>query len=718
MTGPSPVQPDAVEESPLREWAAVVVRRRRLVIAVLLVVSTAAAIRTVLTRPVYQASAQLLIEREAPNVVTFKEVAQADAGRDDYYQTQYKLLQSRALAREVILDLNLLDDVEFGGRRTPEQIAAIRDAPAGVSPEMEQVVDAFLMRLRVEPIRNSRLVSVRFEAYRPELATQCSNRLSQLYIQQTLDFRFKTSSEAGQWLAHQIDEQQKKAQTAELALQQLKEKDDLVNIEERRTLLDQKLKELGTALTSLQTARLEKEALYRQMRTVRETEELPGVIRDPLIQSLRLDLANLERKEAELLESYLEQHPEVIKVRKQIQETRAKVRTESQRVISAAENEYKAAAAQEGSVASALEATKQQALDLSRRSVQYDSVKREMDASTQVLNSLLARHKETDVTQDLKSSNIRIVDAAVVPQRPIRPNPLRDIWMGVLLGSALSIGLALMLESFDNTIKTADDVRTHLGVPLLGVLPDMGGNAGDLVVLEAGAQGAFLEGYRVLRTALNYCWPDQAPRALAVVSAAPAEGKTTVAVNLALTLASLEGRVLLIDADLRQPRAHDLLKAKKTPGLSDVLVGKISLSEAVQRLPGTNLGFLSSGSPVPSPADLMSNRAMQGLIDGLRGLYNWIVIDTPPVAAVAEALILAPLVDGAIMVVGAEMVPRGPLRDSLQRVHDAGSRILGVVLNRARVELHAYDYGRYYGQRPARPDAGKVARINGKRASR
>jgi polysaccharide biosynthesis transport protein len=202
-----PTEPDSQQESHLSEHIDVLLRRRRLILAVLLAVTSVATVRTLLTRPIYQASAQILIARETPSVLTFKEVTQVDSARDDYYQTQYKLLQSRVLARKVIADLDLLRHPEFGGPRTPEQIEAIKAAPAGASPELEAVTDVFLQHLKVDPVRNSQLVSVRFEAFSPDLAAQCANRLSQLYIQQTLDFRYQTSSEAGEWLGGQIEQQ-------------------------------------------------------------------------------------------------------------------------------------------------------------------------------------------------------------------------------------------------------------------------------------------------------------------------------------------------------------------------------------------------------------------------------------------------------------------------------------------------------------------------------
>jgi capsular exopolysaccharide synthesis family protein len=696
-----------------------------LVLAVLFGVAALATMRALLTRPVYEASAQILIERDTPNVLTFKEVSQVDAARDDYYQTQYKLLQSRALARRVIESMNLLQDAEFGGPRSPEEIKAVKAAAPGASQLMEGAIDAFLRRLKVLPVRNSRLVTVTYESFRPDMAAAAANRLSQLYIQQTLEFRYQTSSEAAQWLGQQIEDQKGKVEGADHALQKVKEQEGIVNIEERRTLLDQKLKELGTALTTLRTERLEREALYNQMRGASNPEELPEVMRSPFVQSLRIELATLERSQAQLLERYMDQHPEVVKVRNQIQETRKKIAGESQRVIRAAENDYKAAAAQEASIFSALEAAKAEALDLSRRSVQYDNAKREADAGKEVLNSLLSRHKQTDVAQELKNSNIRIVDAASVPRGPVRPQKVRDIAIGLVLGLFLGIGLAFFLDYLDNTVKTPEDVRKELGAPLLAVIPEISVPS-DIVIIKSGVESPLADGYRLLRTSLTYSWPESQSRILLVTSTSAGEGKTVTSVNLALILASLGGKVLLIDCDLRRPQSHTLLHARKSPGLSDLLVGKARPSEVIQRPSGTTLSLLAAGTRAPSPADLMTLQTMRDFLEGLRGFYDWIVLDTPPVGPVAEALILGPLADGVVVVVGAEMVPRNGVRYTLERVKETGARLLGVVLNRAQVEKHSYYYGRnyghhygsYYGRDEQTGKGSKVASIRRKQAGR
>ena len=280
-------------EGHLWDYVHVVLRRRTLVLAVFVAVACAAAVRSFLTRPVYQATAQILIERVDPNVLSFKGVTEEKAGGgiDDYYQTQYKLLQSRTLARHVVETNGLLADPELGGPRTPEQVAALIASAPGRSPEMEGVVDAFLGRVRVQPVRNSRLVSVSFEAFRPELAAAAANALSKAYIQQALDLRSGTSAEAGEWLGTQIAEQRKKVDELTARMRSVEHQDGIVNVAERRTLLDQRLKELGSSLNDRKTERLQKEALWGQMRSAPNPEELPEAMRSPMVQSLRMNLA-------------------------------------------------------------------------------------------------------------------------------------------------------------------------------------------------------------------------------------------------------------------------------------------------------------------------------------------------------------------------------------------------------------------------------------------
>jgi capsular exopolysaccharide synthesis family protein len=685
----------AVEESlHLQDYWNVLRRRRGLVFAVLALVLGVAAARLAISRPVYEAAAQILIERQLPSVFDFEKNPRATEAWEDFYQTQYRLLQSRLLARKVVERLHLLQDPEFGGPRDDAAVRAAETAPPGMSAEMERTIDRFLGRLRIQPVKNSQLVAIAFRSSRPDLSTQAVNTLTELYIQQTLDFRYRVSAEAGAWLDEETKDQAEKVRAAEVAIQKFTEREGLANIEERRTLLEQKLKDLGAAVTVAKTRRLDKEALYREMRSTGNAEELPQAIESPLIQGLRSELASLERQAAQLAaRGFLDQHPEVAKVRQQIEGTRHKIAFEARRVVRAAENDYRVAAAQEASAAAALEAAKNEAQDLSRRGLEYDALKRDLEASKQVSASILTRQKQTDVSRDVQVSNIHVIDPATVPEKPVSPRPVRDLGLALVLGLGGGIALAFLRDYLDTSVGKPADVR-RLGVPLLGVIPET--TAGKSLLLAANGQRkeAFAEGYRVLRTALQAPAEDGRGQVLLLTSTLPGEGKSLTSVNLALALASADSRVLLIDADLRRPVLSTLLGTRRTPGLSEVLTGVAKPEQAIQRVPGTRLSLLPSGTPVRrNPADLLATTALRDLLTSLRSRYDHIVLDTPPGGAIADALILSPLADGVLVVARSGKVTRSALVHVLERLVNARAFVLGVVLNRARPDLDRYDYG-------------------------
>jgi capsular exopolysaccharide synthesis family protein len=641
-----------------------------------------------------------MIDRDNPKVLNFNEITDVDAGRDDYHQTQYELLKSRVLARRVIEANRLLHLPEFGG--LPEDALEAAHAARPVeSRAMEAAIDALLARVRVLPEKNTRLVGVAVESGDAELAARLANEIARLYIEQNLEFRHETSAEAGRWLTGQVQEQRRRVEEADAALRTLREKEGLVNIEERRVLLEQRLKDLGASATALKTSALQRVALWRQMQSARDVEELPEVMNNPVVQSLRIELGALGRREAQALTRYLDEHPEVRQIRRQIAETRQRIAAEAARILQAAENDAKAAAAQEASVVAALEAAKAEALDLEHRSVQYDSRKRELDAAKVVLDSLLSRVKETDVTQELRASNIRVIDPAVVPGRPSRPDLLFDMFAGLFVGLSGGIGLAFLIDHLDSRLKSAEDVRRLLDAPLLGAIAEAEPAGGAPPSLLEMPYGAFGEGHRMVRTSLAYSWPDSGPRAILVTSAIPGEGKTVTALNLALVLAASGTRVVLVDCDLRRPQIHERLGLNRVAGLSDFLVGRSGVDALLQSVRGAALMVIPAGTPVPSPGDLLTGTALTHLVTELKRRFEWIVIDTPPVGAVADPTIAAAAVDGVVLVAAAGRAPKAAVRDALKTLRTTGARVLGVVLNRVQLQRGSYYAAYYHDQRGA-----------------
>jgi polysaccharide biosynthesis transport protein len=671
----------------LRDYWHVLLRRRWLALFVWLAVAGAGAARIAFVRPLYEATAQILIDRDLPGTLDFQGQPRADEAWEDFYQTQYRLLESRRLAGRVIQHLESTSRSSNG-------------TPGG----REDAIDALLKRLKVDPVKNSQLVNVSFEAFQPDRAAAVANAVVDAYIQQADELRSRTSAEAGASLGKETQSQTEKVQEAERALQEYTAREGLGNIEERRALLDQKLKDLGAALTAAKTRRMDKEALYQQMSSAGSVEELPEVIASPLVQALRTELASLERQSAQLAaKGYLEDHPEAVKVREQIESTHRKIATEAARIVRGAENDYRVAVAQEAGAAAALEAARRDGEDLQRRSLQYDSLKRDLDASKQVSEVVLTRQKQADAARAVGASNVHVIDRATAPPTPVRPRPLRDATLSILLGMGCAVALAFLRDYLDTSVGRPGDVR-RLGAPLLAVIPEMKGRGGFLA-MNGQRREPFAEAYRVLRAALNRS-PEAGPgRVLTVTSTLPGEGKSLTAANLALTLASTEERVLLVEADLRRPSLSPLLGARRVPGLCEVLCGVATAPQAVQRVPGTRLHLLPAGSPVhASPADLLATAALRDLLAALAGSYDRIVVDTPPAGAVADALTLAPLTDGAVLVVQCGRVAIHELDQMIERLGQSGARLAGIVLNRARPDRYRYDYGPTYvaGVLPAR----------------
>jgi capsular exopolysaccharide synthesis family protein len=677
----------------VRDYWHVVVRRRGLALLVLALVVGAVAVRVVVIRPLYEATAQILIERQIPSVLEFEKSARTDEAWDDFYQTQYRLLQSRLLARKVVERLHLLQDPEFGGPRSSAEMQVAESAAAGASPDMEAAIDSFLDRLKIQPLKNSQLVGATFSAHRPDLAAQAANTLAEVYIQQTLDFRYRVSAEAGVWLSDESKEQAHKVEAAEAELQKFKEKEGLVSIEDRRALLEQKLKDLGSSLTVARTRRLEKEARYRQMQATANPEELPEAIGSPVIQGLRAELASLERQGAQLeAKGYMAQHPEVVKLTSQIEGTRQKIALEARRMVRAAESEFRVAADQEERIATAVEGAKGESLDLAQRGLKYDALKRDLDASQKLSDSLMARQKQTDVARDIQASNIHVIDPAIAPHEPVRPRPARDLGLAFLFGLGCAVAAAFIRDYLDTSVGRPSDVR-RLGLPLLGVIPETHPRNTPLIGGNGHRKEPFAEGYRVLRTSLVDPVIGRG-QVLLVTSTLPGEGKSLTSANLALTLASSEERVLLIDADLRRPVLHGLLQAKRVPGLTEVLTGVATPRQAIQRVCGGRLDLLPCGTPVTgNPADFLSTGALRELVERLRSTYDRVVLDTPPAGSIADALVLSRFADGVLVVARSGKVARSDLLRVLERLANARAPVMGVVLNRARPERDRYDYG-------------------------
>lgn len=699
----------------LREYLLTLYKRRWTATAAFAVVLGCVIAYTFTATPVYQATARVLIDAERQNIIEFKEVVEPDEARTDYYQTQYNLLESRSLARKTLTNLQLWNHPEFapGAASGPAAwLHALRamwpatgQPAAGTSPGVDETraesaaIDSFLQHLAVSPLRASRLTDVSLRSSDPALAARVVNEHTRGFIEQNLEYRFMASKEASDWLAGQLQEQRKQVAVAEAALQRYRESNDAISLQDRENIVVQKLADLNGALTRAKTERIEKEARYNQIVAIQRRnaslDTFPAILANSFIQQQKTELAALERQALQLGERLGDRHPEMVKLRTAIQGAQARLDAEIAKVMESVRNEFLAAQAQERSLFEALEAQKQEALSMNRKAIDYGVLQREIETSRQVYESLLQRAKETGVSTELRTSNIRVVDAAEVPRSPVSPRRLLNLAGGLLGGLALGIFLAFFFEYIDNRLKTPDDVGQHLGLPALAILPRVPGSGEPL--LTATVAAGFSEAIRCLRTNLLFAKAqEQGPRTLVVTSTGAEEGKSVTAANLAISLAEAGLRVLLVDADLRRPRVHEIMDAPQEPGLSNVLVGTATPSQAIRRTATNMLWLIAAGRVPPNPSELLGSEQFRRFLKSLDGFFDWVVLDSPPVLPVADASIMAQRSSGVLFVVDAEKTNRYRARHALTRLRRVKAPLLGVVLNGVDFTRNSAYYADYY----------------------
>jgi len=728
---PSKPNPGTASPAPFRadgdvhllDRLAVLYRYRGLAISVFVLTTAAMMIQGYTSIQLFQASAQIMIEDERATAVPGLNSTDTTYYEDPepYYNTQYRILKGRDLTRRVIKQLNLAAVPEFNGTAaqpsTPATIVhdvvqrglqaiglnqrVARETPRlDETPDESNLVSAFIGRVDVAPIRGSRLVNVTFTARDPEFAAKAVNTLVNEYVDQNLQVRVQSSQNMLEWLASEIDKQQKKVQESEQALTDYREKQNAMSLDDKQNIVTQRLSQLNDALIAVRTKKAQKEALYNQVRSMSATtspDAIPAIAQNAQVQSIKNRIAELQQQRAQLSEKYGEKWPALQAVQANLQEAKSQLDAETTRALQSIKNDYETAVLEERTLSANLDAGKADAQDLSRKSVGYNVMEREAKSNRAVYESLLAREKELSVASNSRANNVRVIDRAEVPKAPLTPGGRRTWLMSFAVGLALAIGVAFGLDYLNDTIRTPEDAVKWLRMPFLGLVPAVRGDTHP-VLTSAHVPHDFGEAFRSLRTSLVGKYPEQGTKIMVVTSAQPLEGKTTTAANIAMALAYGGLRVLLIDADMRRPGLHRPLRLTNERGLSQVLIGQARVRDVIQRTVDPNLLAITAGKAPPNPSELLGSERMKTLIANLsHGPFDWIVIDTPPVLAVTDAVILAPLVSGVTFVVGAEMTRRRLAARALETIMGAQPKITAVVLNKVDFARNKYYYSRYYG---------------------
>jgi capsular exopolysaccharide synthesis family protein len=695
----------------------IVLRYYKAVVVVAVLIMAGVMHRTYTTIPMYRAQARIYIEQEqAAQPTNFKEPYLSYEDPEPYYQTQYRILQGRDLARRAVKRLHLETVPEFNGQGpTPTKLSQMIDvvkrrmlapfhAPAppprpAQPPDENALVDAFLARIQVSPVRSSRLVDVLFTASDPVFAAKAVNVLAEEYVAQNLEFRLQNTDKELQWVTTEVQRQQKVVEDRDRQLANYREQQNALSLEDRQNIVVSSLNQVSDAVTRIRTERAQKEALWNQVRAAKTTEQkeaLTAVGQNLNVQQLKQRKADLEQRRTQLSQRYGEKHPDIQQVNKQLAEVNQQLDVEIDKAIDAIRSDYEQAVAQERTLSNDLEQKKAEAAELSRKDIDYSELKREADSDRQVYETLLQRQKELGVVSNSRANNVRLLDRAEIPGAPFTPDVRRGWLLALLFGLGGGIATAFAIDYLDDTVKTPDDIRWRLKVHFLGMVPKVRGNARP--VLSERVPPAFGEAFRALRTALVIRTGSNDARIIAMTSAQPLEGKTTTAVNTALALAIGGARVLLIDADLRRPSIHKALRLENLTGLAEVLSGEARMREAVQRTVNPNLLCVTAGSPPANPSELLGSDRMKALLDQLAtGPFDWVIIDTPPVLAVTDAVILAPLVSAVTFVVGSEMTRWRVAERAIETLQAGNPRSISAVLNRVDFDRNRYYYNRYYG---------------------
>jgi polysaccharide biosynthesis transport protein len=713
----SPALPwDRMPREPhLLDYLIILRKHQWLILAFLLTVVTVVTIASFKMKPVYQATARVEVDRESQNNMQFTDQTAYDdyVDAEDYIETQTKILESETLALQTIKSMDLGRYPEYGG--TPNGQNFVQ---ANAPTKRPAILGAFLGALSVKRVPNSNLVEVTFEAQDPQLAAQVANAHVQNYIEQNFRSKYDATTQASTWLSSELEELRLKVEKSEDARIAYQRANQIWQVDEKQDITTQKLGDLSKAVTEAQTTLAEKEALYR-MAQAGNVDSLPAARDSAVIQDLLKRKSDIDQQHADAVNQYGPNYPKVQRLAAQQKEVSDDLDGARKVVAQGIQQEYNTARSHVQILQDSLDQQKAQTNDLAEKLVQYNILQHDADSNKQLYDGLLQKLKEAGITAGLRSSNIRVVDQALVNPSPIRPQKARNIMLALLVGLVGGIGLAVFREYLDNTVKSPDDIETLTGLPSLAVvpsLPGLNGHHGKLPALAHGAtqppssapsvellsymqpKSQISEAFRALRTSLLLSQADHPPQVILVTSSLPREGKTTAAVNLAVTLAQLGDRTLIMDSDLRKPgvrRALNLTTGKEA-GLSSYLAGVASLDEVMTPHPSiSNLTALTTGPIPPSPADLLSSHRMREGITELRRRFKFIVIDSPPVMAATDAVILSALTDGVLLVVRSGETPKEAFTRTRDLLSAVRCRLLGVVLN--AVDSSAPDY--YYSYR-------------------
>lgn len=673
------------------------------------------------TQPrVYEAISMVEIDSHAPQPLGEKsegnlQVGAGMVGWDSrpYYETQYKIITSSQVLSDVVRALGLANDYDFMGYAKPPEFP----------PSVESVASVLKGRVTVSPIKYSYLILLKVEDRDPRRAKRICDAIASAYMDLNLGNALSATSDAVTWLNGQIDHLKQGLEQDENALHDFKERNALpsTSINEESNMLRVEMQEFDTALAHTRTRRAELEARHAELSKVTSDnpDQLPAseLLTNLFLGNLRNQYQEAVKDRVALLgEGKGDNHPLVKRAMERSNQAKAALLAEVKNIQGAVESDLAIVKRQEAGELALFDEARGRAVDLNMKEIEYHRLDRTREQDEKLYNLLLERSKEADLARMMRVNNVRVVEVAPVPRAPVRPRVPLYVGIGLFAGLLLGAIVSWVREQLDASLKTPDDVENKLGVTFLGLLPEIRNEdelryaqrrrrrrARSLPSKEAGELTVHLrplsgvaEAARAVRTNLTFMNPDRPYRTLLVTSAAPSEGKTTVACSIAIALAQGGQRVCMIDCDLRRPRLHRIFDRAGSSGVTNVLVGDASLDDVIKPTLVDNLWSVPAGPTPPNPADMLQSARFRALLDDLASRFDRVIIDSPPAVAVTDAAIISTLCDGVVFVVRAFKTSKTLSMQGLRALRDIGAPLVGVVLNAVDLNRHEYTYYHYY----------------------
>lgn len=758
------VDPNAESEVHLLDYWRAVRKRLWLVISIVILITTLAVINAAQKPDIYSANARVQVDLENNGALVGKTPYFMGPINDPvYFNTQLQILGSKALARRVVKTLDLEHNPDFfkGSQKrttwqTIKMMAGFRtDAPVTTaakpkdelqlrttvvpesSPQEDQAeakrlnpyVYAVLGGLRVDPVKESRgtfketrLIDISFTHTDPEVATKVCNAIADTYVYNNLEKKTESNASTGDVLQKRIAELQQAIRSDEERLVNYAKNNQIISLDANQNTVVERLAGLNKQLLEAENDRKTAEAAFNAAKAPGAATALAEG-ENKQASDGESKLADLRQKRALLMVDATEEAPEVKEVDQQIAELERQVKDVRSRktntLLTNLETQYRQTLGREQALRAAFQQSRSETVTQNEAAINYRIIQQEIDTNKTLLDSLLQRSKENDVIMASKPNNISVVDYAVTPGGPIGPNRSRSVMLAMFLSLGLGIGLALFLEYLDDTVHSTDEVERLLHLPALAVIPSANGmkrhqlaagpgalqkrnghTVNQELLMNVDSRSPLAESYRHLRTSLLLSTAGRAPRSLLVTSSLPGEGKTTTAVNTAVSLTQTGASVVLIDADMRRPRMRSIFGFSDRPGLSSILSSDVSREDTLAMISKdevTGLHVLTSGPIPPNPAELLGSEQMRRLMTTLQGEFTHVVVDSPPINSFTDGVLISSLVDGVLLVVHGGKSSRNVVKRARQLLHDVGAKVFGVVLNNVNIQSNDYYYyQRYY----------------------